>query len=470
MLIWASLYRMLKNGQLVVNPAPVDPDTPNVPWLAQSAVQKAEELQAYGISAWLWGPLTMSQGGSAPNADGYGKAYDFNTGQHVNRPLRWGTAEMICDANFRLHELGILCLEDSVIHQMAGNPPFYELGPDGKTDHTLAPKDKWCFVPNVPVDNVFDLEGNSAFGQMVSFQHCIPAGYTQTVVIQAMLWRKKRFGLNGFRLDDTKGEAASVSQAIFAAIGGFSFGEMFDGDPAEEERWVLAVHGRSTLDFTLHWALQGICDGGVSLRSLPGNGLYARDSSHAILFVDSADTDNNGSQNIKFNKLWGYALITTLPAVGAEIYAGDCEKYGLWPYIRQMCWVSKMFAFGNLKWNLVEDNLIVWSRDGDGGSVGWSGGLLCGFNRDPIRAQNRWVPTPFGPGVHLHDYLGHGPDCWTNGDGWVNLQLGPNVNGTAQNVVMYAPAGVNHAFPVQPIAETMSGSLTDFTGIIRRTL
>ena len=32
-----------------------------------------------------------------------------------------------------------------------------------------------------------------------------------------------------------------------------------------------------------------------SLRALPGNGFYARDSAHAVLFVDSADTDNRGS-------------------------------------------------------------------------------------------------------------------------------------------------------------------------------
>ena len=318
------------------------------------------------------------------------------------------------------------------------------------------------------MDQVFDPDGNQAFGQMVSYQNSQPPGYMVAGTVQAMKWRRDRLGLNGGRLDDTKGENAAVSQQMIERVGGFWFGECFTGDPSELESWVRASGGKNTLDFTLHWALQGICDGGVSLRSFPGNGLYAWDSAHAVLFVDSADTDLNNGENLKFNKLWAYLLTLSLPAVATQIYAGDYEKYGLAPQINQMMWCSATFAFGALAWNLVEDEVLIWQRDGNGGAYGWSGGLLCGFSRDPINVQRRWVSTPFGAGQHLHDYLGHGPDVWTNADGWVELHLGPNVYSGANNGVMYAPAGVNRSIPIEPLASPTPGSLFAFGEIVRR--
>lgn len=126
-------------------------------------------------------------------------------------------------------------------------------------------------------------------------------------------------------------------------------------------------------------------------------------------------------------------------------------------------WTGSTFALGALTWQHVEDDVLVWSRDGDGGSLGWSGGLLCAFSRDPMEARSAWVNTPFQPNTHLHDYLGHGPDLWTNADGWVQLELGPNVYGSAANSVAYAPAGVDRAIPITPIREHMTGSLTDFS-------
>ena len=59
----------------------------------------------------------------------------------------------------------------------------------------------------------------------------------------------------------------------------------------------------------------------------------------------------------------------------------------------------------------------------------WSGGLFCGYSSDPINHRSEWIHTPFGPNRHLHDYTGHGPDVWTNQDGWGYFTFGPNVFG-----------------------------------------
>ena len=465
MIIYNSLYRTTSNGALVVMPAPVDKSTPQAQWEAARCRDMAPSLANYGCGAWLWPPLTMAQGGSADNADGYGKQYDLNVGQWPNRPIRWGSAPDILAANDVLHQHGMLVLEDAVVHQYDGgdNQNYVEIGPTGKADPTLFPKYPACFVPKVAVDDVFDADGNSAFGDMVSYQHSTPPGYMLNGVIRALKWRKKRFALDGFRLDDTKGENVTVSSDIIDSVGGWVFGECFTGDPNELESWVNQSGGKKTLDFTLHWTLQAVCDNGATLRTLQGAGLCGRDSAHSVLFVDTADTDQNNNENIKFNKLWAYLYILTVPAAAALIYAGDYELYGLAAPIRQMMWVSETFAFGAIAWPWVDNTLLVWSRNGDGGAIGWSGGLLCGFNTDPIDPRGEWVQTPFSPNTWIHDYLGHGNDLLVNSDGWVYLTIGPNEFGSAQNGVAYAVRGVNRAIPIKPIAHAATGSFTDFS-------
>jgi alpha-amylase len=125
-------------------------------------------------------------------------------------------------------------------------------------------------------------------------------------------------------------------------------------------------------------------------------------------------------------------------------------------------WFSSTFAYGNLAWQHVEDGVIVWSRDGAGGE------LLCAFGRLPDATWSAWVRTPFSPNTHLQDYTGHGPDLWTNADGGVQLTLGPNLNGFAQNYLCYAPAGVYQGIAIKPRPEHISGSLTDFRSITVR--
>ena len=457
MIIYASLYRSVEDGNLVVNPL----------GLAKRAQAMAPTLARYGCNAFLWPPLTMSQGGAADNADGYGKARDLDVGQ-FGEPTRWGSPQDVQAANRTLHQNGMLALEDAVIHQYAGELPIYERGPDGKTDKTLFPKMPSCFVPQVAVDDVFDSDGNEPFGQMVSFQHSTPPDYMVQGIIQAMQWRKARLGLDGGRYDDTKGENVSVVSRMINSVEGWWFGECFTGDPSELERWVSESGGIPTLDFTFHYALKPACEGTNSLRALPGNGFYARDAAHAVLFVDSADTDNHSGENIRWNKLWAYLLILTLPAAAALIYAGDYEKYGLSDPINNLMWAASTFAFGNLAWLHTEDDVIVWSRDGNGGELGWSGGLLCGFSRLLEASWSGWVRTTFPRDTHLQDYAGHRPDLWTNDVGWVQLTLGPNVSGSAQNYVCYAPAGVTQGIEIKPLPEHMSGSLTDFSEITVR--
>lgn len=204
---------------------------------------------------------------------------------------------------------------------------------------------------------------------------------------------------------------------------------------------------------------------GAPLSSLVGNGFCFHDPDHAYIYVESNDTD--GPDGIVNNKLWFYLDAMTMPCKGALIFAKDYETYGLGPEIRNMMWIASTFAVGRLAWEFVDDTLLCWSRDGDGGNT-WSGGLFCGYSTDPINSRSEWVHTPFGPHRQLHDYTGHGRDLWTNQDGWARFTFGQNEFYSAQNYVAYAPVGVNYEIPINPKGRKGTGRFKDFSTITVR--
>ena len=427
-------------------------------------------LAGYGVGGLLLPPITQTAEGANSQSIGYDKRYDLNVGQFPGDPLRWGTATDLIGLTFAASRVGIIVLEDNVVHQYGGaaNQTYFEKGEDGSLDRSLIPKYSSCFVNATHAqDQVFDPAGDAPFGDEVTFQHCKPEGYMQEVLIQATVWRWRQLGLGGMRGDDFKGIPTSVAKALCSAAtvrDGWNFCEVFVGYIPELVEYIRLT-GIRVLDFPFHWAVQHLCDDGWPLSSIKGASLWEYDSDHSVPFVDTYDTDRSNNENVKFNKLWAYCLLTTVPCGGALIYSGDYEGYGLSELINNLMWIGTTFAIGNHRWEFADDTLLVWSRDGNGGKLGWSGGLLCAFSSDPINPRSEWVHTPFAPNTHLHDYAGHGFDLWTNRDGWVELTVGPNVNGSAQNYVCYAPAGVTQAVPIKPIQHLALGNFTDFSSI-----
>ncbi len=454
--IYNSFYRMMKNGTLQVMPAPVDKDTPDAPWHAVKMSQMAEELALAGFTHILWPPLCKAQGGSANNADGYGKLDDYDVGtkdQAYSIPTRWGTAEQVRQAVAIGRSYGLAHLSDMVIHQYdGGNNGMYTYpGADGKTMNGRFPKHPSCFVgapPRVAVDPVFDANGNYAFGDMVSYVHSTPANYMRDGMIAGIQWQLQTIGLDGFRLDDTKGENAAVTRTILESPiirDGYCFGECFTGTSQELEAWVQQMNGRdATLDFGLHFALQSVCDDGASVRRLDGAGFTARDPGHSITFVETADTDLNTGENIMSNKLLAYAYLLAIEGT-PMVYAGDYlpERYGLKPWIDNLVWIHRTFAFGKTVTRYVDDSVIVLDRDGDGGRYGWSGGLLAAMNWDTWNARAITCATSFGANVRLHDYSGHHADIWTDGNGNASFTIPSNAFGGGESYCFFARAGVS---------------------------
>lgn len=465
--IYNSFYRMMKNGTLQVMPAPVDKDTPDAPWHAVKMSQMAKGLAETGFTHILWPPLCKAQGGSANNSDGYGKLDDYDVGtkdQAYGIPTRWGTGELIRQAVAIGRSYGLANLADMVIHQYDGgnNGTYQYPGADGKTRNGRFPKHPSCFVgepPRVPVDPVFDANGNEAFGDMVSYVHSTPQHYMRDGMIAGIQWQLLTVGLDGFRLDDTKGENATVTRTILEApiiSQGYCFGECFTGNAGELESWVKQMNGRNaTLDFGLHFALQAVCDGGASCQLLDGAGFTALDPAHSVTFVETADTDQNSRENILSNKLLAYAYLLAVEGT-PMIYAGDYlpDRYGLKPWIDNLVWIHRTFAFGKTTTRYVDNRCIVLNRDGDGGVFGWSGGLLAAMNWDTWNARPVTCATSFGAQVQLHDYSGHHQDIWTDRHGNASFTIPSNAYGGGESYVFFAPAGVQNEISRKPLATT----------------
>lgn len=427
------------------------------PGLCQRIKPLAVELAGYGCNAFKFPPFLNTKN---PFSLGYDPRTDLDIGQW--EPLRiTGKAVDLKNAIDSLHSQGILVIQDWVNRQYGGPAPLFETGADGKIDSKLFPKPQDCFSPPAEPDIPFSGDNGPNDGMLASYQHS--NGYMLEGKIQAGQWQESVLGLDGFRLDEGKGLPPSVVQAWANARPGLNYAEVFDGDPAVLASFVQQT-GVAVLDFTRHYAYQAVSQG-AALSTLVNNGFCFQDSDHAIIYVESNDTD--GPNGIVNNKLWFYLDALTMPCRAALIFAKDYEVYGLAKQIQNLMWIGTTFAIGKLAWEYVDASLLCWSRDGDGGSS-WSGGLFCGYSSDPINHRSEWIHTPFGPNRHLHDYAGHGPDVWTNQDGWGLFTFAPNAFGSAQNYVAYAPSGVEFRVPIAPKGRKGTGRFTDFSSITVR--
>jgi alpha-amylase len=436
MIIWDSTYSSMSPGLSL-----------RVPTLAPV-------LGRFGCNGFKFPPFVNTKN---PFSLGYDPRTDLDVGQW--EPLHiTGTAQELKAAIDALHQSGLLVIQDWVNRQYGGPAPLYERGGYGQVDQTLFPKPAGCFSPPAPPDTPFEANDGSNDGILASYQHT--ADYMLTGKIQAGLWQASVLGIDGFRLDEAKGLPLRVTTAFNTARPGLNYAEVFEGNPDILSDFVRQT-GIAVLDFPRYYAYQSVSQG-APLSTLANNGFCLRDSEHSVIFVESNDTD--GPNGIVNNKLWFYLDALTMPCKAALVFAKDWEVYGLASELQNLMWIGTTFAIGKLAWEYVDSTLLCWSRDGNGGST-WSGGLFCGFSSDPVNSRSEWIHTPFGPDRHLHDYSGHGPDVWTNQDGWAKFAFGPNVFGSAQSYLAYAPAGVDFSLPVTPRGRPGSGRFKDFSSI-----
>ena len=454
-----------KHANKVTVPAPCDPETPDVPWWYDWIADHAAKLKRAGFTAILYPPVCKTQSGRFPTGDGYGvfDQYDLGSKQQMfSRETRFGAREQLQRSIAIARACGLDVYLDVVMHQLNGgrNGVYDYLGADGRTKNGRFPKHPGCFrgaPPRRPQDPVPNPQTDFPFGDAFVYVNCQPPGYTIQGMIDHGDWITRSLDIAGYRFDNTKGTAVSFAHKWLtsrAMASRFCVGEYFDGNPDTLNWWVhhSGMNGRSaTFDFTLHWALQKMCDDpNFDMRKMNGAGFAARDPFNAVTFVDNVDTDLSGGQNINSNKLLAYAFILTTegyPCVAHKDYAEERGCYGLKRGIDNLVWIHENLANGRTttRWN--DAKSIVLERLG-------SPGLLTAISTDRSNWRTITCQTSFGSNVQLHDYTGHHPDIWTDGGGRATFTLPKNDRGRGDSYLCFSRTGRDRAIELDERSTT----------------
>ena len=447
------------------------------PWLADFVAAHAERLSR-SFDVVQWPPISMAQGGTGAGCDGYGVAQRWNLG--YPEPTRYGPLQSLMRAVAALRAYGVESYGDLVLHQILGpedggpGASTY-LGANGVTRNGRGATSPGWFrgglgtddpvPPFCRQDDVPDRASDQPFGREVSYQHCWPPGVTTRDAIDLLHWMTERVGFSGYRFDDVKGTYAPAVAEIMRSTSLPFYAEYFDGNPANLDRWASGAPllGRSAVaDFTLHYRIQAACNG-FDAREFETNGAgyWQWNAGLSVGFVENPDTDLSEGQQVIFNKGIAYAYLLTLPLRLALVYGKDYFPDAVWPgayglrdTIDNLCWIHRTFAVGAYQTRWVDRDVHAATRDGKGGELGWSGGLLTAVNFNTLSARTITCGTTFGPHCRLHDYSGHHPDIWTDADGQATFTIPSNAWSAGDSYVCFAPGGVVRQYPVRSLRTT----------------
>jgi len=458
-------------GNKITVPAPVDKT--GKPWLWDFLASQAPGLAKVGFDTIQLPPVSKVLGGTAPGADGYGCFDPRDLGdknQMGTVETRYGSAESLRRLFAVAHSSGLSVYVDLVLHQLqganGGNGIYRYVGSDGKTLNGRGPMNPGCFrgVPpaNRPEDAVPVPVDDFEFGNEKVYQNCEPAGYTINDALDAGDWLFRTLDADGARFDDSKGTWAEFAHRFMTSdvmAGRPFYAEYFDGNPANLNWWATSapMNSRSGVeDFTNHWAIQAACDGG-NAAALNGAGYTSWRPDLSYVFVDNPDTDTSYGEQVVSAKLLGYAFLATIASKMLLVYGKDYYDSSVWPgayglkqWIDNLVYINKKYAYGNTVTQYVDDKVIVLNRDGQGGEVGTSPGLLTAINFDTINQRTISCATTFGANVQLHDLTGRHGDIWTDSAGRATFTIPSNAWNAGQSYLCFTVAFHDSELVIHP--------------------
>lgn len=457
-----------KRGNRITVPAPST--DPHKPWLWDFLASEAKELAQVGFDRIQLPPSSKAQGGSGAGCDGYGVYHPRDLGnldQQGSIPTRYGSAEQLRRLVAVAHQNGLAVDLDIVLHQLIGGiGGVYRYKAWNGSLNGRGPMNPGCFRSAKVRDDVPVPADDFAFGDEKLYQRCNPSGYTIKDALDYGEWLFHTTGGDGARFDDTKGTwAPFVSQFMNHGVmsGKHFYSEYFDGNPANLNWWTTSapMNSRSSVeDFTVHFAIVNACNN-FNARALAGGGYFSWRPDLSYGFVDNPDTDTSEGEGVVLSKLLGYAYLLTIPCSVVLVYGKDYfgpkvwpGAYGLKPWIDNLVYINRTFAYGNCITRWVDDKVIVLQRDGNGGPVGNSPGLLTCLNFDTWNRRTITCATSFGGNVHLHDYTGHHPDIWTDAFGNATFTIPSNAFANGQSYLCFSRADSDKPIRVRPRKHT----------------
>lgn len=413
-------------------------------------------------------PASITQSGKSASGDGYGVfCYRDLDGTY------WGNKADLAAMVKIAHHYKMKVYGDFPFRQMDGE----NHGPGVFTYTTYAgsTSPSWfsyygqpgeTMPPFVAQDDIPDTEGSYPDGRIRSFQYCIPPGVVEADDIDILNNWRTDIGYDGGRIDEAKAlHAQSIARIIATQPKMDFYAEYMDGNPQALLNYACNDPMNSNIsveDYTLYWHLQQACNNyNAKLLNSGGCwGFFQYRPDLAVGFAGNPDVtpsrgpDNTISEQIAFNLGIAYALLLNLPMrlqiVDTQAYWPESDTfpncYGLKPIIDNICWFSHTFSIGAWAVRWLDHDIAAYTRDGDGGKYGWSGGCAVVVNFNTSAHRTITMHTMWGPGKWIHDYSHNGGattrDFNVNNDGTLTVTMQPNTNSKGVSFCLLAPGGV----------------------------
>jgi len=440
---------------------------------------------------WFPSPAKADSGVYSMGYDPY-DYYDLGDySQKGTTAVRFGTHAQLKTAIKTFHDLGVMVIADVIANHRGGGA--LETNPNtGTTTYTnfsavASGKCKWTYQQFNPNNFEFSDDMNFTGFADVSLSIDTPdeVGWPRRDLIDWMIWLtdSANAGFDGWRLDLAQGYRPSWIRDLRQQTGNtFAVMEKWDGSTRNLAQNVAYSGGTHTFDFAAFYTMRNICvnSGSANLADLinPEKVYAAKDSAHAVTFVENHDTAKDSSATYSTNKMLSYAFILTYegyPCLFWRDYfdAGLKDLGGLTGNgIDALVWTRGALAGGQPKIEVLKsdarDLLVYGTRTGTRTAMGY----LAGLSLNGSANQSATVTTsdPYLKGKTLRCYAWYSyasgknvqpADVSCDAEGKVTLvipPLGYAVYGPANLVA--GPEDVQPAFKLQPFSISTSENTT----------
>lgn len=376
---------------------------------------KVQSWSDAGIDAIWLPPASKAQNG--PFSMGYDPFDYFDFGQFDQMgsiETRFGSLTELQTLISSAHTAKLNVIADIVINHNSGGDSEANIFSNTNTYTGYTPlsgkfnRTQYDFHPNDYHSN--DSDVFAGFADM-----CHHKGY-----VQDWLWKtpnsvaqyyKNVIGFDGWRFDFVKGFEPWVVKEWKNTVGGFSVGELWDGNVNNLDSWTSQAEA-SAFDFACYYKMKDAFMGN-DLTALNEDMLWKRNASRAVTFVTNHDTDE-----IINNKILAYAYILTHEGYPTIFYK-DYEEWLNKDKMNNLIWIHNNLASGTTTNLYTDNNEYIAKRNGSNGA-----GLVVYINNADYW-QERWVETNWS-NTKIKDYTGNSTwTPYTQAGKWVKIQVPP---------------------------------------------
>ncbi|MCB7480726.1 alpha-amylase [Christiangramia sediminis] len=359
---------------------------------------------------WIPSPAKGQSGGYSMGYDP-SDYFDFgNFEQHGTVETRFGSREELENLIAVSHDNDVEVIADIVLNHNSGGGLQYNPYRDYET-YTLFNEE------NGNASGMFNRTYEDFYPNSVSEYDPGSLFYAETNLdhhrerVQDWLWKndnsvakyyKNVMGFDGWRFDYVKGFEPWVVKEWNEAVGGFSVGENFDGNPDVLRDWIEAS-GSPAFDFSTFYKLEESLDRYEDLTNLEKDMLWKTHPESAVTFTANHDTEKDSEEDnyiMTSNKMKAYAYILTHPGYPTIFYS-DYENENFKEELKTLISIHNSIAAGDTEILYVDQDEYVMKRSGTGTNPGLI--LYISLNNSTKR---RTVSSNWN-NVTLMDYSGN---------------------------------------------------------------